>query len=432
MSDADIDALALAPGTEALIESLLRQHGPLHRPRAGAPDASLLVRYLCHVLPWAEARQVEQGLTASSESRRAVQEVRLVLDRLQALSWAETTAIGQGSSREAEIARAWMALAAQTPKAVTPDETAPNAFGREFWAEGRDRAEGSRAQGLRTTLLAFGAQWQALLRRPQLALVRGSADPLPVYGTGQAERRLLLTARLDAAGTLHAAATLDDLSGAPASDFAGWSAYLGLLAGGEALLCAASTLEGDRVAWTAAGVGSGIGQGESVLAAGGLIVLLAPLERRALPVPSLVRFSQELLAEGFLVASAEPPPESEEVVGLLAANILTVAGLESKLPPAPWEVLGPAPRTENGQLAVVVRLPAITRSAYAETHRLLLDIAVAPNEWQRLDSWPVKEWGAAARALSISCPGREDGVLASLTLLRVRLAPLEVGRPDTP
>ena len=429
MSDTDTELPALAPGTEALIEALLHRNGPQRPPRPASPDTSLLVRYLCNVLPAAEARQVEQSLTASPEARRAVRETRRVLDRLQALSWGETTAIGLGRSQEAETARAWMTLAAHSPEAETPVEAARQAVGVDSWTVLRHQAGGRRANALWTALLAFGAQWQAQLRRPLPATARGSADTLPMHGTRGGECRMR-NARLDAEGTLRVEAVLEDPSGAPIFEFSGRSAYLALLVGGEALLCASSTLEGEQVSWTAPGVGDGIGQREVSFPVRGLVALIAPPERPALPVPSVIRFSRRLLAEGFVVASADPPAENEEVVGLLAANILTAEGRASPLPPAPWEIVEPPPRIENGRLTVAVRLPTITRSAYAQSHRLLLEIAVAPNEWQCLDAWPVEAWGEEARTLSISCPGRADGTLASITLLRARLSPLEAVNSD--
>jgi hypothetical protein len=431
MSDAEIASLELAPGTEALIESLLRQHGPQRRPRPVAPTPSVLVRYLCNVLPAAEAREVERSLTAASEARKAVREVRLLLDRLQSLSWSEVTAIAQGSSREAETAQAWMALVAQTLQIPSPEEAAPNSFGVDAFAASRHRASAGGAHALWTTLLAFGAQWQAQLRRPEQALVRGSAETLPIHGAWKGECSLL-EARVDAAGTLYAVAALADPSDAPATEFSGRIAYLALPVGSEILLCAASTLDGERVSWTVAGIGDGIGQREAILPVRGLVVLIAPPEWRVLPVPSLMRLSQEVLTQGFLVAAAETPTESEEVVGLLTANVLPANDREEALPPALWEILEPSPRTENGRLVVAVRLSAITRSAYAGSHRLLLDIAVSPNEWQRLGAWPVEEWGESARTLSISCPGRADGALASLTLLRASLAPLDADSSDVP
>ncbi len=453
MSDGDIDPLPLSDGTEALIEAFLKQHGPQRNVRPPAPSTSVLVRYLCNALPATEARQVEQALTASSETRRAVREVRLLLDRLQSLSWLEmavieqnisassrsqwslssnqTAAIRGESSREAETAQAWLSLASQPLQAFAAEEIAPSAPGTDSWAEIRRRARGGRAQAqaLWITLLAFGAQVQTQLRRPLPALARDSSATLSVYGPWAGECRLQET-RIDAAGTLHVSATFVGFADTPATDFSGWTAYLALPAGGEIFLCASSTLTGEQVSWTVSEIGVGIGPQASAFPARGLVVLLGPPERFTLPVPSLRRFSQSLLAEGFLIASAEPPTENEEVVGLLAANILTIQGRESSLPPALLEVVGPPPHAVNGRLQIAVRLPAITRSAYAEGYRLLLDIAVAPQEWQHLDSWPIDDWGEAARTLSISCPGRTDGALASLTLLRARLAPSEAGSPN--
>ena len=427
MSEMESDSLALTPGTEALIDSLLRQVAPQRLSQPSPPTAAVLVRYLSNALAYGEARQVEQGLTVSTESRKALREVRGHLDRLQALSWSEASGIANGDSREAETARAWLALAEQTAQPGPPELADPPSAPADAWAEVKQQAEAGKApaRALWTLFFAFGAQLQTQMRRPVVALARSRATTLPVYGTWKGECHLS-ESKIDAEGALHVSAVLKEVNGLPAVGFSGWKAYLALRVGGEAMLCAVSVLEGAAVSWTAQEIGVGLGQRSAAFPACALAILLRPPDLSPPPLPSLVAFSRRLLNEGYLVASLELPVEAEEVVGEVGANVLTREGFASAFPPVPIEVMG-SPRAENGRLLISVRLPPITRSAYAADHRLLLDLGVAPREWQRVGSWPLGDWGEEARILSIPCPGLADGVLASLTLLRAQLAPLDAG-----
>lgn len=433
MSEMEPDSLALTPGTEALIDSLLRQHAPQQPSQSSSPPTTaVLVRYLSNGLAYGEARQVEQGLTVSTEARKALREVRGHLDRLQSLSWSEAARIATGDSREAETARAWLALAERTSQPGPPELADPPSAPTDAWAAVKQQAEAGKAQAraLWTLFFAFGAQLQTQMRRPVAALARSRATTLPVDGTWKGECHLS-ESKIDADGALHVSAVLREGNGLPTAGFSGWRAYLALRVGGEAMLCAVSALEGAAVSWTAQEIGVGLGQRSAAFPAYALAILLRPPDLPPPPLPSLVAFSRRLLNEGYLVASLELPVEAEEVVGEIGANVLTGEGFENAFPPVPIEVMG-SPRAENGRLLISVRLPPITRSAYAADHRLLLDLGVAPREWQRVGSWPLGDWGEEARILSIPCPGLADGVLASLTLLRARLAPLDVESPNGP
>lgn len=443
MSDMDAETTALSPEADAFIENLLRRPKPgtpdaavspletlLRRQEAAPPDApgaTALVRYLCNALPSPEARQVELELTASTAARSALREARRLLTRFQKLSWSEVADAEKGDTWEAEIAQAWLALAAQPLKSITPNapET-PQPVEADIWTELKRRARSGAVQAreLWNAFHAFGAQVHTQLQRPMPALTRGDSQILPVQGGRQGEVELT-TAHIDAAGVLHVSAGMVSPSGQPLADFTGQTAYLALRAGREILLCSAAPLTAGQISWSVAEVGGILGSRSAEFSAQGLVILIAQEGLPLLSLPALRFLSQDLFAEGFLVASTEIVSETKEVVGQLTANILTAEGAESSLTPVRLDVIG-VPDALHGALQLTMRLPETVRVAYAADHAVLFDLAVAPGEWQRLGSRPLAHWGPTAQTLSIPCPGLVDGPLASLTQLRVYLVPLGV------
>src|SRR5579859_3085087 len=107
MSDLDDVALELSSATVDVLDELLRTSNAFQPPHSEPPTVSQQVRYLCEALSSSEAREIERGLTISTEARRSLRATRTALIRLQALSWSEARAAAAAGD---PIAREWLAL----------------------------------------------------------------------------------------------------------------------------------------------------------------------------------------------------------------------------------------------------------------------------------------------------------------------------------
>jgi hypothetical protein len=375
----------LAPGSAALLESWLQSRA---RPRSAMPEPAALVRYLTGRLPAEEARAVERGLVASTAARRRVRDVGHCLEALKEGSWEEAAARAQGEGLEAEAAREWLRLAGAQVGAAAGARRRWRAAG---WnAVRREVAEGAvEAQAAWAALGIFGQRLRALLDAPRLATARGVQAGLVVAGSLPPGTRLVVArAEADAEGALRIALAAEGEGGA---EWLPVRVALGL--GSETWPLAAGVIRRGRASWELPGLAAALG-----LAAG-------PLP------PSCLRVSVGPEA----AAEAGGPPWS------LLVPVVDAAGAPRREPPAAVELLS-APRWEAGEFRVEVALPLATRVAWPE-HVLELRLGLSPRWAQRLGEWPVREWGAGPRVLTVACPGAPDAEVPLASLLRARLRP---------
>jgi hypothetical protein len=390
MSEQNEEFPPLPPGAVALLETWLRSEQALRPPPAEAPEVDQLVRYLSGALSADAAHRVEGGLVSSASARRRLDETCDCLDALQTQTWADVAQIANGEDLPARVATAWLALASERV------QTAPRA--RAWWltqgweAVRQQVTEGVKeAQAAWTAFTAFGEQWKAGLRRPQFALERGAASGPNIVGDRIPGVEIDVNdAQISATGALYVSVAIRSARSEEMASREGRTVYLALAVNDQTWPVGPGVLENGQARWTVPDLGTALG-----------------LPAGRLPADCLR-----------ITADAPVSPTTPERLSLLAA-IVDAAGQPTSAPPAVIELVS-EPRWQGGQFVVVAALPAPTRAAYPD-HRLLLDVIIAPNSWQRLGAWPVRDWTDAPKELTAACPGSEETSTGFASLLRALL-----------
>ena len=106
--------------------------------------------------------------------------------------------------------------------------------------------------------------------------------------------------------------------------------------------------------------------------------------------------------------------------GLLYAPVRDADGATTRARPVSLELTA-RPQWSQGRLQVSLRIPESVVARYAD-YRLVLEVALTSRSGQRLGAWPVRDWEAGARTLTLACPGSPDNALFE-TPLRAYLEP---------
>jgi hypothetical protein len=374
----------LSPGADALLAEWLRRQDALRLPSVPAPEVEELVGYLSGALSGDAARGLESRLVADPDSRLRLRQARTALDELQALPWAEAARMGEGEDFGAEVARAWLRLAARQVSGVSRM--------REWWLSNgwshlrRQASEaGGEAQAALAALRVFGDRLRAGLEGPSVAIARGGAGTPEVVGSLPSGLALALReAEVTGGGSLNVALEVVDPSGEPNGGASGTAVELALTRAGEAWPVARGVVQGARVAWELSGLAGFLGLPPGALAPESLRITVGVVEQAA--------------------ASGSRRPVLADAQGGRPALV---------------ELEGEQ-RWSGGQLSLTVSIPAETRAAYP-TRRLAVDLLVSTRGRQRLGAWPLSEWGDKPRTITAACPGSPDAAADVLSILRVSL-----------
>ena len=381
--------------TSPVVEEWLKQEAGIRSSPAVSLGVPGLVRYLCGALSPQEADALERGLVAAATARRRLRDVRAELLRLEALPWTTVAEAARGDGQAAEIAAAWLALAAEQIKAA---EHAPAHWLAVGWQTVRSQVEEGVGEALSAwnAFLTFGAQWSRALHAPsRFAPERGGEAPAETILPGVTVS-IRIEADIEPDDTLVVTLQCGPQSNPPATTLDGRTVLLALRDGLELWPLAAAPLVGGTAEWRISGFGAATG-----------------MPAGALPVDAL-HFA---LADG----PALPPAD---FASRLLAEITDAHGRSTDGSHVPIIFLE-EPRWLAGEFLVRVEIPAETRYWLTAGYRLRLDVAVSGNHWQNLGAWTLADGDDAPRILQASCPGSLDVILPSVTLIRAQLRPPE-------
>jgi hypothetical protein len=393
MSESHEDA---RPGSEPAAEAVelwLQSRRQTGEEADFVPGTETYVLYLAGALSGEEIHAVERSLVRSASQRAALRETRALLTALQALPWAEAARRAEARTREGEIARIWLRIAAeQVPRTAQ----ARRWWGESLWREAMEQAAAGQkaARAAWAVFRAFGEQWRAALTLPRLATARGDADGERLQIAGSLPPGIRAEAEqveITDDGALAVRIRFTAEPGQPVEPLAGQRVRIALTFAGEGWTLDAGSVEEDRVAWTIPGVGNALGLPAGLLPPGCLLLAVAETE---------VLASRALLLAEVLNDEGAPIPDRYAALTLHAP-----------------------PRLEAERCAVSLSVPAVTRAACPGC-RLTLDLLIFGGRWQRLGEWRLEDdAGETPRTLSAPCPGLPDIPEIPVSCLRARLLP---------
>jgi len=368
---------------------LLADHGRSTPSLAVAelvPDT--LVRYYTGILSEAMARQLETRLTLSAGDRETAAHCFQTITALKALPIAEVRRASEEHGSEAAIARAW--LRCTRHQLYDPNDDPfyevreSNVIynvdrGWTIWQLISDLALAGRAEAhtLKTTLTGFADQVRLAAMRPGMAAARGLIAEQPRVVGARLECRFDYC-DIDEDGTLRCKIRFDEET--PESAKSGKLAVLHLVSAGFLLPVASAPIIDQTAEWVVEQIGVLIG------------VVDGP--------PPVNSIAISIQYPDLISLSIQANPEWSTLPGSMFASIANSTGLETGRVPAEVGVeILPATVERSHALSVSVRLPEITRKAYADAE-FILEFAVAPDIYQRLGSWPIREWRDGARILT--------------------------------
>lgn len=369
-------------GTNIFIENLLTLGATLRPPDSSEPDLEQLVRYAGNAVSASQADAIVIWQNNSGEARSRMRALRRTLKMLQQTPLAEVAQRAGGQDEEAKIAHLWLSLLPQSQAAAPQFQD---------WTELRQRARLGISQAQRAWAMfqAFGQQLKVQLQgRPDYAWARAAEDtPVQVEGDLPEGVTVEADARIETGGRLEASAVLLE-DGEPYTQLSGRAIHLSLHLGEELWPLASTMWEGNRAEWHLPDIGTELGLPETTLP-----LNLLQIRIESTPLPRLERL-------------------------WLDAEIVAKNGNAQEMPSQRLELLE-RPFAEAGRFHITFRWQ--TPFPTTPDSRLLLDVLVSTQRWQRLGEWPLGDTNEAPITLTAACPGIRDRLLFAASELRARL-----------
>lgn len=390
MSDMNSDSPQYSAAAERHTEEQIRSS--LRSAPDVSPDIARLIRSLCGDLSSVETHLVERSLTTDASLRQQYLNLYTELEALQLATWAEVVARAETGD---PAAQAWRKVVIERAEAAG---RASADTGSRMWTalQHAVTAGVAEAQATWTAFAAFREQLRLSLQfaNSQPAPARGSTDWSDVRSVGLPpgiESRLQWETKTD--GSLQVSLLLNDAHGQPFLTASGLVALLELELEGDVWPLAECTLAQNRGEWT------------------------VPLFDR-----EFASLALQLQPDVFRVVIGDTAPLLQSSTRRLFVTVQDAEGRSISDRPIRLIIEGNA-HIEKGLLSVTLSLPAAVRERYRD-YLLVLDAGIIAEHWQRLMTWPVKDWGREARTLTIPCPDLAD-TEAFAVPLRVGLRSLD-------